>query len=394
MATRYEPQSHARRGAGPRPEGATPATPGAESAAAPGIEPGAPAAAGEGAPDGRATAPAAPEKPAAPSRRPLLLGILTVIVLLLAGFGVKQWLYGRHHVSTDDAQVEGHIIPVLARVGGYVNQVLVTENQSVRAGDALATLDDRDIRARLAQNEGDLAAAQAMAGAHGNAAAQLGAARATVVQAEANARKAANDLERYRALAARGIVSRQQLDAAETAASATQAQLAAARDQVAAGSAALVNADAKAEANRAQRDQTLLQLGYTKILSPHDGVVSRKTIEPGQLVQPGQPVMNVVPMDDIWVDANYKETEIRNLRPGDRAEIRVDSYPGVRFAGTVESLSPATGAKFSLLPPDNATGNFTKVVQRVPVRIALDPRQDPAHPLRPGMSVTAVVTTR
>jgi membrane fusion protein (multidrug efflux system) len=367
-----------------------PAAPGAETSAALAA---APAPASDAAPapasEGRAAA-AAP----APSRRPVVLGILALVVLLFAGFGARQWAFARHHVSTDDAQVEGHIIPVLARVGGYVNQVLVNENQSVHAGDVLATLDDRDIRARLAQNEGDLAAAQAMAGSHGNAAAQLSAARAAVAQAEANARKATNDLERYRTLAARGIISRQQLDAAETAASATQAQLQAARDQVQAGSAAEVNADAKVVANRAQRDQTLLQLGYTHILAPHDGVVSKKTIEPGQLVQPGQPVMSVVPMDDIWVDANYKETEIRNLEPGDRAEIRVDSYPGVRFSGKVESLSPATGARFSLLPPDNATGNFTKVVQRVPVRIALDPRQDPAHPLRPGMSVTAVITTR
>ncbi len=215
-----------------------------------------------------------------------------------------------------------------------------------------------------------------------------------MAQAEASERRAAGDVERYRALAQSGVVSRQQLDNAEAAATVAAAQLRGARDQVAAASASVRNADSKVASARAARDVAALQLSYTQLVAPRDGVVSRKSVEVGQLVQPGQPLMSVVPLDDIWVVANLKETEIREIRPGRAAEVEVDSYPGRRFRGHVESMSPATGAKFSLLPPDNATGNFTKVVQRIPVRIRLDGPPDPQHPLRPGMSVKAIVTTR
>jgi len=146
-------------------------------------------------------------------------------------------------------------------------------------------------------------------------------------------------------------------------------------------------------AARATRDQAALQLSYTRITAPANGVVSKKAVELGQLVQPGQPLMTVVPLEDVWVTANLKETETADVTPGDSADITVDAYQGVHFRGHVESLSPATGAKFSLLPPDNATGNFTKVVQRIPVRIHLDSPVDPAHMLRPGMSVVATIKT-
>jgi membrane fusion protein (multidrug efflux system) len=189
-------------------------------------------------------------------------------------------------------------------------------------------------------------------------------------------------------------VSKQQLDGAEASALAADAELSASRKQVEAARAALHGADAKLLAAMASRDQAQLNLSYTQITAPISGVVSRKTIEIGQLIQAGQPTMSVVPLDDVWVVANLKETEVKDVKPGDRAEIEVDSYPGHKFTGQVESLSPATGAKFSLLPPDNATGNFTKVVQRIPVRIKLDGPLDAARPLRPGMSVTATVITK
>ncbi len=283
---------------------------------------------------GAAPAPVAAPRPA--RRPPTALIVVAIVAVALIALGLEQWSFGRSHVVSDDAQVEGHIIPVLPRVSGYVAEVRVSENQTVHAGD----------------------------------------------------------VERYRSLAASGVVSRQQLDNAEAAASVAAAQLRGARDQVAAAAAAVRNADSKVTAARAARDQAALQLSYTQLVAPRDGVVSKKSVEVGQLVQPGQPLMSVVPLDDIWVVANLKETEIREIRPGRRAEIEVDSYPGRRFQGHVESLSPATGAKFSLLPPDNATGNFTKVVQRIPVRIRLDGPPDPQHPLRPGMSVKAIVTTR
>jgi len=381
MSTHTEDQSGTPAPSGePRPErhGPRPAP------AAPAPAPAAPAPAA-------AAPPAGGTARAGGSRRRIVLPIVILLGVAALAFGVRQWLYGRHHIATDNAQVEGHIVPVLPKVSGYVTQVLAIENQKVKAGDILVTLDDRDYRAKLAQQLADVTAAEA---APGQAQAQLAAARAAVAQAEANAKRTASDQERYRTLAQRNIVSRQQLDAAEAAADAAHAALQAAQDQVRAASGALEAASARAVSSRAQRDQSALQVSYTRIPAPSDGVVSRKNVEVGQLVQVGQPLMAVVPLEDVWVVANFRETEIRDVVPGDRAEIEVDSYPGRHFRGKVESVSPATGAKFSLLPPDNATGNFTKVVQRIPVRIRLDGAQDPNHPLRPGMSVKATVTTR
>ena len=339
---------------------------------------------------------AAPAKAAEPARRNNAVGV--VIALLALGgiaFGARQLAWGHSHVSTDDAQVEGHIIPVSPKVSGFVAAVNVDENQNVRAGELLVQLDDREPNAKLAQAEADLAAALASGGGRaGQAQAQIDEARAAVRQAQANAERAHQDVDRYRSLAPSGVVSRQQLDAAEAAAKAADAQLDAARKQVIAAEAGLGGASAKVAAARAAQDQAELNLSWTKLVAPSEGIVSRKSVEVGQLVQVGQPLMSVVPLGDVWVVANLKETQIADVTPGDRAEIRVDSYQGKKFAAHVESLSPATGAKFSLLPPDNATGNFTKVVQRVPVRVRLDGPQDTRHPLRPGMSVTVTITTK
>jgi len=335
---------------------------------------------------------------AAPKKRPPVgLLILAVVVVALGAFGVNRYLYGLTHVSTDNAQVEGYVVPVLARVTGYVTSIHAIENQPVHTGDVLVELDDRDFKAKLAQSDADLAGARASAGGKGlsgQAEAQIAAAQAAVAQAQANADRAHSDRDRYRTLAPRGVVSKQQLDAAEAASLAADAQLDAARKQVDAAKAGLQGADARLAAAVASRDQSALNLSYTTITAPISGVVSRKTIELGQLVQAGQPTMTIVPLDDVWVVANLKETEVRDVTPGAKAEIQVDSYPGRKFTGHVESLSPATGAKFSLLPPDNATGNFTKVVQRIPVRITIDGPMDPSHPLRPGMSVTATIITK
>jgi membrane fusion protein (multidrug efflux system) len=308
--------------------------------------------------------------------------IMGVVLVALVIFGARRWWFGRSHVSTDNAQVDGHIVPVLPKVGGYVLEVRVAENQAVKAGDTLVVLDDRDFRARLAQTEADLAALLATVSSR----TRVGQAEAAVAQAQGNALKANADLARIEPLAIQNVVSQQQLDAARAAVTTAAAQLASAQ-------AALVGADARVASARASRDQAALQLSYTRIVAPSNGVVSKKAVELGQLVQPGQPLMTVVPLDDIWVTANLKETETADVTPGDSAEVTVDAYKGLHFRGHVESLSPATGAKFSLLPPDNATGNFTKVVQRIPVRIRLDGAMDSAHPLRPGMSVVATIKT-
>ena len=309
----------------------------------------------------------------------MIMGVILVGILI---FGVRKWWFSRSHVSTDNAQVDGHIVPILPKVGGFVAEVRVEENHSVKAGDTLVVLDDRDLRARLAQTEADLAALLATVSSRG----RVGQAEAAVAQAQAQAVKAIADLQRIEPLARQEVVSQQQLDAARAAAAAAEAQLAAAQ-------AMLVGADARVAAARATRDQAALQLSYTRITAPANGVVSKKAVELGQLVQAGQPLMTVVPLEDVWVTANLKETETADVTPGDSADITVDAYQGVHFRGHVESLSPATGAKFSLLPPDNATGNFTKVVQRIPVRIHLDSPVDPAHLLRPGMSVVATIKT-
>ena len=362
---------------------------------------------------GRPAAPPPPEDAAEPNgrRKPwmLVLGVVVgVIVLALAARAV--W-FALVHVSTDDAQVDGHITPISPRIGGFVISIRVQDNEQVKAGDTLVVLDDRDTRARLAQADADLAQAIASVGSRGKvgqAVAQLdqakaaaAAAEATVLQRQADAEKATNDLERARALSARNIVSRQALDAAEAAARATAAQLtaaqrtaAAAEEQVTASTAALTGSEARVAAARAARDLAALQLSYAVVTAPVSGVVSKKSVEIGQLVQAGQPLMSVVPLEDVWVVANFKETQVEGIVPGAPAVVKADAYPGRVFTGSVESLSPATGAKFSLLPPDNATGNFTKVVQRIPVRIRIDGPMDTLHPLRPGMSVDVTIRSK
>jgi membrane fusion protein, multidrug efflux system len=329
-----------------------------------------------------------------PRRRALPFIVAAIVLLALAGFGIRKWTFAQHHVSTDDAQIQGDIIPVLPRVSGFVAEVRVRENQFVRAGETLIVLDDRDLAAKLKQSEADLAAAETAvrsSGRDGLAVAQLAAAQAQVSEAEAAAWKASTDLARMRRLT--DVVSRQDLDAAEAASRQADARVAALRQQVRASAAGVSTALARVESARAARDQAALQLSYTHLLAPTSGVVGHKDVEVGELVQVGQPLMSIVPLEGVWVVANLKETEVQHVTPGEHVAIKVDSYPGRTFRGTVESLSPASGARFSLLPPDNATGNYTKVVQRIPVRIRMDGAQDPKHLLRPGMSVNVVITT-
>jgi membrane fusion protein (multidrug efflux system) len=407
-------------------------------------------------------------EPAVPlSRRP---GVrIGVGVVVLAVVGIAAWLWitaGRE--STDDAQVDAHVTPVAARVGGSVVRVLVIDNQQVDQGAVLVEIDPRDYQVALDKAKADVADAEAAAIAAtsnvpvtsaqttgdvtaakgGVDSAQSGVtaaerevdvARARLVTAqskqrevEANATKTARDVERLRGLLAKDEVSQQQFDAAVAAADNQKAAVDSARSQVAEAQAGIPVAEsrlaqAKAAEQRARAEwqtaqsgpeqvastrahaasaeahvqqvkaavaQAELNMEYTTVKAPAKGIVSRKSVEPGQLVQPGQPLMALIPLDNIWVTANFKETQLTNMKPGQRATVTVDAYGGREFTGHVDSIAAATGARFSLLPPENATGNYVKVVQRVPVKIVLDGGQDAEHLLRPGMSVTPTVYTK
>src|SRR3954465_14337556 len=345
-----------------------------------------------------------------PSKKKFVLPIVAVIALLILFWAFQKWSYGRSHQSTDNAQVDGHIVPVLAKVGGYVKSVAVNENDHVNAGQLLVQLDDADYAVRLQQAEADLAAAEATAGGGGfsgqaqaqvqSAAGQRAALDAQIGAARANANKADADLARARELATKQIISKQQLDAAQAMADVAHANLVAAQRQAAAAGGTVNTAEAgvrvanaRTLAARAISANAKLQLDYTRITAPASGEVSRKQVEVGQLVAAGQPLLSIVADTGVWVTANFKETQLSQIRPGQPVEFEIDAYGGCKGEGKVASVSGATGAKFALLPPDNATGNFTKVVQRVPVRIAVTKPCAGNYPLRPGLSANVHVNT-
>ncbi|MES3034282.1 MAG: HlyD family secretion protein [Gemmatimonadota bacterium] len=351
-------------------------------------------------------------KVAAPTKRsplPFILGALA----LVGGFWTFRTLsYASAHESTDNAMIDGHVLPVLAKVGGFVTAVNVAENDRVRGDVSLVTIDDREYAVRLAQAEADLAAARAASGGRGTgtgqaqamvetASAQTAVQNANIDAARAQVVKAEADLARFTDLAAKNIVSKQQLDAATAQAAATRAQLVAVQRQASAAGANVQGmqagvrlAEARLAAAQAARDNAALQLSFAKVTAPAAGSISKKMVEVGQLVQPGQMLMSITSDTGLFVVANFKETQLANLRVGQPVELEVDAYDGATIEGVVESISAATGARFTLLPPDNASGNFTKVVQRVPVRIRITKALDATRPLRIGLSVIAHVATK
>jgi len=343
-------------------------------------------------------------------RRYILMGVGLVVAILALIWGGQKWMYARAHESTDDAAVDGHIVPVVAKVGGYVTQVYVAENDHVKIGQLLVQLDTSELAVKVSQADADLAAARAAAGGPGvtgqaeaqvqTAAGQQGALEAQVTAARVNAARYRDDLRRMEELAAKQIISQQALNAAKGISASADAALAAAERQAAAATGTVTGAragtrlaTARLEAMDAARANAALQLSYTRITAPESGTISRKTVEVGQLVQPAQQLMSIVADTGAWVTANFKETQLSKMKVGQQVEIDIDAYSGCAALGKVQSISGATGSKFSLLPPENATGNFTKVVQRVPVRIAITRGCGPNRPLRPGMSVSAHVNT-
>lgn len=340
---------------------------------------------------------------------------LIPIVALAAAAAIfwtaRTTLYNRAHESTDNAQVDGSIVPVLAKVGGFVAQLSVVENQPVKEGDVLVRIDSSEYAVRLAQAQAEYEAAVSVAGGRGisgQAEAQMRGAEsqrqvvgAQIDAARAQVAKATADLARMKELVGKQIVSRQQLDAAQSAYDQATASLQAVERQARSADAQMSGAQAGAKlanarlaAARASLDNARLQLAYTKVPAPLTGVVSRKQVEVGQLVAPGQPLLTVVDGAHTWVTANFKETQLADVRVGQPVSLEVDAYDGCDAEGKVESVGAATGARFALLPPDNSTGNFTKVVQRVPVRIAVTKGCGDGRPLLPGMSVVAHVLVR
>ena len=307
-------------------------------------------------------------------RRVLLYGVLIVIAVAGLTYGAQTVMFYAHHAATDDAQIEGHIAAVLPKLAGYVTEVSVRDNEKVTADQVLVRIDPRDFQSRVNMAQAALESAQAA----------VTVAHANVEAAQIKRTKTATDLGRYSPLEHQRVISAQEFDAAKAAADAAQAEYQAATRQVKA-------AEAQVAQRRADLEFATLQLSYTNVTAPATGFVSKKSVEVGQLVEAGQPLMAVVQDSDVWVVANFKETQLRNMREGQRAEVAVDAYPERTFHARVDSIGAATGAKFALLPPDNATGNFVKVVQRIPVKIVFTDDPDPEHPLRVGMSVVAVV---
>ena len=341
----------------------------------------------------------------ATSRRQLLFAAGAVLIGI-AGCFVWHWVtIGQYIESTDDAYVGGEVTTLSFKVAGLIETVAIVDNQSVTAGDLLLKLDDRDYRAQLARTEANIAARRA-ALANVDATrrmrvSMLDQARADLAFAMAERVRAKYDIDRYRTLSNDQFASRQRFEQADAddekaraAERKSQAALEAAERQLDIVDAQREQADADLEGAVADRDLARLNLGYTEIRAPIDGVVGNRSARAGAYATVGAQVLALVPAHGLWVDANFKESQLAGMRKGQPAEIIADAVPGVAFHGRVASLAPATGAQFSVIPPENATGNFTKIVQRVPVRIALEDHAAELGKLRPGLSVVVHVDER
>ncbi|MCU1751633.1 HlyD family secretion protein [Pseudomonas sp. 6D_7.1_Bac1] len=338
-------------------------------------------------------------------KRLLLSGAGAVALVLIALYGSHWWTSGRFIEATDDAYIGGDVTVIGPKVAGYVEQVLVTDNQQVKAGDVLIRLDSRDYRASLAKAEGAVAAEEALL-ANLDATEQLqhaviGQARAGIDAAGAETARSRDDNDRYKRLVGSNAVSvesAQRADAtfktAQALSARAQAELLATQRQLDVIATRKQQAKAALMQARAERDLAQLNLGYTELRAPVDGVIGNRRARVGAYAQAGSQLLSVVPASGLWVDANFKEDQLAHMVPGQRVSIHADVLSGREFHGHLDSLAPATGAQFSVLPPENATGNFTKIVQRVPVRILLDPADGVLGQLRPGLSVTASVDTK
>jgi membrane fusion protein (multidrug efflux system) len=349
-----------------------------------------------------------------PKKRSKVFLIVLIVMILLGGwFGITKYLHGQKHEETDDAQIEADIVPVIPRVSGYVKEVRVSDNQLVHENDTLIIIDDRDLRIKLMEAEAALATAKTnveASRANTNAArsgiassrAGVSTVDAQIESAKINLTRATQDYNRYANLIKDHSITQQQFEQAQAAKDLAENQLKILQQQKrqASSQTNVVSSQSSATAQTVEVAQSIvkqrevdvenarLNLSYATIIAPASGRVSKVNVQEGQLLQAGQSTFNIVQDSDLWVVANFKETQIRKMAPGQKVTIHADAFPDHDFDGVVSSFSPATGAKFSLLPPDNASGNFVKVVQRLPVKIEFANPQDPLlDRLRAGMNV-------
>jgi membrane fusion protein, multidrug efflux system len=348
----------------------------------------------------------------------MLIGAVITALVFAAGWGIYSW-YMRTYISTDDAYITGRIHLVAPKIAGTAASVYVKDNQYVKAGELLLEIkpEDYEVKVRQASSALDAEKSQQTDALNqieqsqkmsAEAKARVAAANAAIDAEKANLRKAETDLRRAEKLLKVQAVSQEFYDQARTYYDMSRARLKAAQEALNQALAYVEVQDVSTKRARSglstrssvvkQKEAALqeanLGMSYTKIYSPADGYITKKSVEAGDLLRPGQPVMAVVPLDDVWIIANYKETQLTKVKPGQKVRIKIDTYPGHTFQGKVESITAGTGSVFSMFPPENATGSFVKVVQRIPVKIVLNDRADPAHQLRPGMSVVPTIIVK
>jgi membrane fusion protein, multidrug efflux system len=362
-------------------------------------------------PDAPSQVPVAAPASAAPAaakpgkRKFVMIGVLGLLALAAIGYGVYFVLVGRFYVSTDDAYVRSNNTMLGARVSGHVAAIVPRDNSLVRAGDVIFRIDDGDYRIALDAARSKIATQQATIDRIGRQVTALESAveqtRAQLTSAEAALKRADLDFERQQALSTKGFASRATFEVSEAsrdqgaaAVRVAQASYDAARDNVEVTKAQQAEARAQLAELQTQLAKAERDLAFTSVRAPIDGTFSNRLVNAGDFIQAGQRLANIVPLDDVFIDANYKETQLKRIRPGQPVKISVDAYGHRKFAGVVDSISPAAGSVFTLLPPDNATGNFTKIVQRLPVRIRVPKDVARQNLLRAGMSVYTTVDTR
>jgi len=337
--------------------------------------------------------------------RKIIPVMLILLIICGAVYGMRQYIYSRNHEDTDNAQIDADVSPVIARVGGYIDSILIEDYQRVSKGQTLVKLDDRDLAVQLKQAEAKLHNAHAgtkVSGSQiGSAIAFASATKANVEISKAKLLQIRQDYQRYANLVQSGAITRQRYEQVKAELDAAEAAYQGAQEQYKSSQEAITTARSQSEVTKTGVEQSEadvefagLQLSYTVIKSPLAGRVSKKKIQPGQLVQAGQTLFYVVDEDNVYVTANFKETQMADIKPGQKVTIKVDAFPDLKLKGTVYGFSPATGAKFSLLPPDNATGNFVKIVQRIPVKIKIQADRKTLKTLRPGLNVHVSVLTK